>query len=104
MERIIAMDAHPDEAGDRNFCISLAALCGQKETDAPHGLVLKSGRSPAVVLLTPKIQTDMELPDAELRAFPRSLAAFLRYFRGAFLDASGMILALDPETIIKDIP
>jgi hypothetical protein len=106
MKRIISLeqDSGRGRSMDAEVYISLAALCGQKETEAQHGLVLKSNRPSAVVLLAPKVKTDMELPDAEMRAFPRVLAGFLRYFRGAFLSDSGMILVLDPETIIKDIP
>jgi chemotaxis signal transduction protein len=98
-ERIIPLD---EADSSQTAYISLAGLCGQKEPESPHGLVLKTKDSPALVLRTPKIKTDMELPEEGIRELPRVFAGILRYFRGVYMDASRMILVLDPQTIKGD--
>jgi hypothetical protein len=98
-------------AGGRR--ISLAAICGVQDAEAPHGLVLKSGCLPAVsgqegiqeiMLLTPKIKADVELPENGMHAFPSALAGALRSFSGVCFHKSDMILLLDPNAITGHMP
>ena len=102
-ERIIPAD----EAGDS---ISLSALLRLKDQAAPHGLVLKGAQgSPSApdapdaqaVLLTPRIEDELEIPDEDIHRLPETLAEMLPCFRGAHFTDRSVILILDPEKLLE---
>jgi hypothetical protein len=94
------------ETGDHEAFISLPALFQLKDASAPHGLVLKTGctekKSPAAiqtVLLTPRIDIDLEIPEEKIHRLPEALSPLFHYLRGVYFDGQNMILILDPEKL-----
>jgi chemotaxis signal transduction protein len=78
--------------------VSLPALFRLKES-APNGVVLKN-TTPKTVLLTPKIDIDLEIPDENIHLLPESFSGQFRYFRGACFNGQNVILILDPEKLL----
>ena len=78
--------------------ISIPALFRLPGIPAPHGLVLKipgavlPGR---IILLTPKIDIDVEIPDEKIKKLPGSFAGVYSLVNGACFMDQGMILLLD---------
>ena len=89
------------ETENREKFISLPVLFQLTDISAPHGVVLKN--SPAdtqkTVLLAPRVEIDLEIPDENIHRLPESLAGSYRYFTGACFDGQKVILILDPEKI-----
>jgi hypothetical protein len=101
--------------------ISLPALFRQSEIAAPHGLVLKTlenrrdsqeielpavgeGRPQKTILLAPKIDIELEIPEESIYRLPEVFAGLYSYFfKGAFIGAQDMILILNPEKIVEGI-
>jgi chemotaxis signal transduction protein len=84
--------------------ISLPALLRQKGISAPHGIVLKTGKPEKIVLLTPKIDKDMQIPEEDIHKLPKTLIGPLCYFRGVHFCDQNAILILDPESTTCVIP
>jgi hypothetical protein len=83
--------------------ISLPALFRLNE-NAPNGVVLKPAASqeataPKTILLTPKIDIDLEIPEENMGSLPESFSGWFRYFRGACFNDHNVILILDPEKL-----
>jgi hypothetical protein len=87
--------------------ISLPMLLRQKDGAAPHGIVLKSGAgesSPAkTVLLTPRIDAELEIPEEGIHSLPKALSGLHRHFRGAYCADTNIILILNPEKLKENI-
>jgi hypothetical protein len=89
--------------------ISLPALFRQKDTAAPHGLVLKpkapnsadakEASAVKTVLLTPKIDVEIDIPEDGIHTLPQALAGEFVYFRGAYCGEANIILILDPDKL-----
>jgi len=91
------------EKENQETYISIPALFQQKDTPSPHGLVLKGGRE-KTILLTPKIEVDLEIPEEKISRLPGFFGGAFSFFRGAcFADANigdaKMIFILDPEKL-----
>ena len=107
-ERIISLTRKQDtvrETENNEVFISLPALLKQKETSAPHGIVLKRIASqppdaPRTTLLTPKIDAELEIPTEEIRGLPKILGGSYKNFRGAYCAGQKVILILNPEKLI----
>ena len=76
---------------------------------APHALVLKSKSAAfnwtgSTMLLSPKIDVELEIPEEKIRALPKAFAGLFSFFRGAcFADGSyNMIFILDLEKLITN--
>ena len=95
------------ETENQEVFISLPALLKQKETAAPHGIVLKPVSqppdAPKTILLTPKIDAETEIPEEGIHSLPRAMDGMYRYFRGAYCTEKSVILILNPQKIIEDI-
>jgi hypothetical protein len=98
------------ETENHETFISLPALFQLKDASAPHGLVLKTSctekESPAAiqtVLLTPRIDIDLEIPEEKIHRLPETLSPLFHYFRGAYFDGQNMILILDTEKLKEGI-
>ena len=92
------------ETENQELFISLPALLRQKDAAAPHGVVLKPADGPVkTVLLTPKIDIDMEIPEESIHQLPQALSG-LSCFRGAYFNNQGLYLILDPEKLTGGIP
>jgi len=106
-ERIIAVTRIQGavcETENQEVFISLPALMRQKETAAPHGVVLKplkSVNAAKTILLTPKIDAELEIPEEDIRSLPRAMDGVYRYFRGAYCTDQNVILILAPEKLLE---
>ena len=119
-ERIISTDRiqtalyetepFPDNSGKNELFISLPVLFRLKDRAAPHGLVLKSGgkgdnAAPGrTVLLTPKIDIELDIPEANIHRLPESFAGLYRCIQGACFSNQNIILLLDPEKLVETLP
>jgi len=97
------------ETENQEVFISLPVLLRQKETAAPHGIVLKPFvlvSQPVVTtakttLLTPKIDAELEIPEEGVRSLPKILSGSYRHFRGAYCTGQNVILILNPEKLVE---
>ena len=87
--------------------ISLPALFKLKNNTAPHGVLLKS-EEPAgtasceeVVLLAPKIDIEIHVPEEDIHELPRVLDRQFLYLRGVYFSGQDAILMLDPEKLLE---
>jgi hypothetical protein len=105
-----------------DFFIALPALfrrsggAGAKAADERgevfHGIVLKDsaraesrlgdGRFRRYVFLTPKIDIDLDIPEADIHPLPNLLGDVLPWFSGVSFSNGRMLLLLDPEKIAGD--
>ena len=96
------------ESENQEAFISLPVLFQQKDTAAPHGVVLKPSFLPAgtgkTVLLTPRIDIDLEIPEENIHRLPEAFAGQFRYFRGACFNSQNLILILNPEKLAEGRP
>ena len=106
--------------------ISLPVLFRQKDCNVPHGVVLKdeavmnssladdgssagagssvdAGGIVKTVLLTPRIEKDLEIPEENIHGLPEALNGLLRYFKGACFNGNSMILILNSKKITENI-
>lgn len=81
--------------------ISLPALLGQKDAEAPHILVLKTPKK--TFLLTPKIDIEKEIPDEDTHQLPQIFTGRFSFFKGACFSSQNMILLLEPEKLMGNI-
>jgi hypothetical protein len=109
-ERIISVTRTQDavcETENKEVFISLPALLRQKETAAPHGIVLKplvpqpSDASSKTTLLTPKIDAELEIPEENIRSLPHAMGGSYRHFRGAYCTDKNVILILNPQKLLE---
>ena len=107
-ERIIQVaraQACVHENENQDSYISIPVLFGQKDVSAPHGLVLKrSASGPGKkILLTPKIEIDLEIPEQDIHRLPGAFAGVFAFVKGACFAGSAdkMILILDPEKLLE---
>jgi chemotaxis signal transduction protein len=109
-ERIIAVtriQGAVRETENQEVFISLPALMRQKETAAPHGIVLKplktQPNAAKTTLLTPKIDAEMEILEEDIHSLPKAMDGMYRHFRGAYCTDQNVILILNPQKILEDI-
>ena len=72
---------------DQTAFISLPVLLQHKDSATPHGVVFKpaaSGNAIKIVLLTPRIDIDLEIPEEDIHALPEAFTGLFGYFRGAY--------------------
>ena len=107
-ERIVSVTRTQDvicETENQETFISLPALLRQKDKAAPHGVVLKqrAGQAPdkKIILLTPKIDVELEIPEENIRGLPRAMDGAYRNFRGAYCADKNIILILAPEKLLE---
>ena len=113
-ERIVSVTRIQDavcETENQEVFISLPALLKQKDTAAPHGIVLKPPvpgsqsvvTSTKTILLTPKIDSELEIPEEDIHSLPRAMdGGAYRHFRGAYCTDTSIILILNPEKFRED--
>ena len=92
--------------------ISLPALFRQEDA-VFHGLVLKSIRPltsdqtaddhAKTILLMPKIDIDMEIPEDAIHRLPEAFVGVFSFFTGAYFDGDGqsLILILNPQKLME---
>ena len=84
--------------GDQTF-ISLPALFRQKNIDTPHGIVLKSEGKVKTMLLSPKVEIDLEIPEEGINELPEILSDVFMFLRGVYFNGDNGILVLDTEKL-----
>ena len=97
-ERLVSA---PQSPADTEVFITLPTVFCLKNTDAPHGIVLKSDGPVTTVLLTPKIDIELDIPDEKIHALPQALTGQLQYFSGASFFDNTMILILNTEKLME---
>ena len=100
-ERIIPADALPSaltEIINRETYISLTALFKKYEIKSPHGIIIKDTEIdiPRTILLTPKIEFEIEIDEKEIKPLPEALAGIYLFFRGICFLGEKLILILEP--------
>jgi hypothetical protein len=97
---------------DQMGYVSLPVLFQQINSDTPHGLVLKPDAAEAAVktvLLTPRIDVEMEIPEEKIHTLPETLttingqAGLLRCFSGAHFTEDSVILILNTKKLMEAI-
>ncbi|MDR0448704.1 MAG: hypothetical protein LBH07_08550 [Treponema sp.] len=93
--------------------ISLPVLFQKKDKqyETPHGVVLKSPAttedktkaSIKTILLVPRIDRDLEIPEENIHKLPEALAGLFLFFKGACFIGPNLILILSPESIMESI-
>jgi hypothetical protein len=103
-ERIISVtrvQSAARETNDQEVSISLPVLFQQKDTAAPHGVVLKSETSAVkTILLVPRIDAELEIPEENIHSLPEALSGLFKNFKGAYCTGQNVILILDPEKLL----
>jgi len=89
------------ETENQEIFISLPVLLRQEDSTAPHGIILKSKEPSAVktVLLTPRIDMELEIPEEKIHSLPAAMGGVYTYFRGAYCAEQNVILVLNTEKI-----
>ena len=110
-ERIISVNRVQTvvyETENQDTFISLPVLFQLKDRTTVHGLVLKPeaacgcGCGPVkTILITPRINTEIEIPQENIHRLPESMTEMLVFFTGVCFDDKNMILILDPEKLPK---
>jgi len=109
-ERIIAVtriQGAVSETENGEAFISLPALLRQKDTAAPHGIILKPAGQPSdnavkTTLLTPKIDAEMEIPEENIHSLPKAMDGMYRHFRGAYCTGKNVVLIFNPEKLLEN--
>ena len=112
-ERIISTGREQNnvyETENQTGFISLPVLFRQKDSAAQHGVVLKpdaGGPAKKTVLLVPRIDIDMEIPDKDIHSLPAVLnemggtAALFMFFSGAHFTEKGVIFILNTKKLAE---
>jgi len=105
-ERIISAEgAREKEDGEK--IISLPELFQLKNCETPHAVILKRDNGNAynskILLLTPRIDAELEIPEDEIRGLPNAMAGVYRHFTGAYCCDTKVILILNPEKIAETL-
>jgi len=91
------------ESENQERFISIPALFRLKDSSAPHGIVLKQEIFGKTVLLTPKIDIEIEIPQEHIHALPKALAGNYAFFSGAYCSGQNIILILDPQKTVEGL-
>ena len=89
---------------NREAFISLPMLFLQNDSVTPHGAVLKANdgtETPKTVLLTPRIDIDLEIPEEDIHGLPEAFVGFFRYFRGVYFTEDKIILILNIKKLME---
>ena len=76
---------------------SLPVLFRLKDTAAPHGIILKPAGQVKTVLMTPRIESELEIPDDQIHPLPKVLSEVLVFFNGIHFNSQNMILILNSD-------
>jgi hypothetical protein len=83
--------------------ISLPALF-KKSLSTPHGMIVKTmDLQRTLILLVPRIDTDLDIPGDKIRSLPAVLAGAFPCFRETCFIEKDMILLLNTEKLVQMI-
>jgi len=103
-ERIIPVKkTQAGEPESEGASVSLPVLFQQKNTDTPHGIVLRSDHAAKTVLLTPRIERDLEVPEESIHQLPGVFDGLSKYFKGVYFDKENLIYILNTEKFAEGI-
>jgi len=91
------------ETENKEVFVSLPVLLKQKNKNTPHGIIIKVAHTSKTILLTPRIDIDMEIPEENIHQLSSTFVGLSRYFRGACFDKENLILILNTEKIMEGI-
>ena len=94
----------PEDAAGRETAetyITVPELLSLKDTASPHGIVLKPECGDKTVLLVPRIDLEIEIPEENIHKLPEAFSERLRIIRGISFTERNMILILDPIEICR---
>jgi hypothetical protein len=83
--------------------ISLPVLFQLKDLTTPHGLILKKQKSITTIILAPKIDIELEIPEENIHSLPKALAGQFKYFRGVCFNKQNVLLLLDTQKLIESL-
>jgi len=106
-ERIITvsrMHTHITESEEQETFVSIPLLFRQS-AGSPHGLVLRSDRvnrylQGKIILVMPKIETDLEIPDEKVHALPAGFSGIYSFIKGICFADRNMVLIIDPILLL----
>ena len=96
------------ETENQETFISLPVLFRMKDPAALHGIVLKTD-SPDKntlkknIMITPKIDIDMDIPEDGILKLPEIMTALTRYFKGVFFFDKKAVLLLDIIKLVESV-
>jgi len=96
------------ETEDGEGFVSLPVLFKLKDAAVYHGLILSPKiplprRGKSTVLLTPKIDIELDIPEENIYPLTSALSGMNRYFGGVCFTDRNMALLLDPQKLIENI-
>ena len=91
--------ASKEESGETY--ISVPELLRLKDTASPYGIILKPDAK--TVLLVPRIDLELDIPEENIHKLPEALSLGLRFIRGISFTDRNMILILDPPEICRSV-
>ena len=74
------------------------------QPEGQHGLILKpadAGKKQKTVLLTPRVDIEIEIPEEKIQKLPEALDDMLRYFMGAHFNGENLILILNTKKLTE---
>jgi hypothetical protein len=104
-ERIIAITRKQTavyETDNGEAFISLSVLLNI-DVPAPHGLILKNlaTGTAKTMLLAPRIDIDLEIPEEGIQQMPKAISGMFRYIRGVYFNDNNAIFILNLEKLIE---
>ena len=103
-ERIIPVtktQTTESETENGEVFVSLPVLFRQENIATPHGIVLRTEQVPKTVLLTPRVERDVEIPEESIRPLPGIFARMSKYFKGLYFDKQNLFLILNTEKFME---
>ena len=102
IERIIPSEHNSSsvfETEANDTFISIPYLLMLKNNSAPHGLVLKASGNEKILLLTPKIVEELEIPEEDIKDLPNTFSEFLTFIKGVSFIGQRLIFILEPKKL-----
>jgi len=102
-EKIIQLSREQNsifETADNNIFVSLPALFRQSYSTL-HGLIMKlsDSKNQKIILLTPKIEKEIEIPDGCIHRLPDMFSGPFVFFMGVFFSDENPVFIFNPEKI-----
>ena len=96
--------------GEMEVFVSLPKLFLLHDTAAPHTFVLKTCLMPSsdlkvkILLLTPRIENEIDIPEETIQQLPQALADLHGYSKGIYFSNQTMTIILNIEKILEKLP
>ena len=78
----------------------------RSQPEGMHGVVLKTNcgiETFKTVLLTPRIDVDLEIPEENIHCLPEALTGLFKCFKGAYFTGESVILILNTEKLMENV-